>query len=51
VGLRRVEPVVRDRSVRSDAVVTRLHDVLAEHCGGPSKTDDVTVPCVDRLQN
>jgi serine phosphatase RsbU (regulator of sigma subunit) len=49
LGFRRVEPVIRDRSATSNAVVERLHDVLVQHCGGPSTTDDVTMLCVDRL--
>jgi serine phosphatase RsbU (regulator of sigma subunit) len=50
LGLSRIEPVVRDRSATSEAVVARLHEVLVKHCGGPSTTDDVTILCVDRLQ-
>jgi serine phosphatase RsbU (regulator of sigma subunit) len=49
LGIQRVEPVVRDRSATSEAVVARLLEVLGRHCGGPSTTDDVTVLCVDRL--
>jgi serine phosphatase RsbU (regulator of sigma subunit) len=49
LGIRRVEPVVSDRSATSEAVVARLQEVLVRHCGGPSTTDDVTLLCVDRL--
>ena len=30
-------------------VVKRLEEELIEHCNGPSRNDDVTILCVDRL--
>ena len=49
LGIHGVEPIICDRSATSETVVARLHEVLIEHCGGPSTTDDVTLLCVDRL--
>ena len=33
----------------TDQVVGRLQAELVAHCDGPSRTDDVTIVCVDRV--
>ncbi len=49
LGLAPVVDILLDRSSGAPEVVRRLHDLLIGHCGGPSRTDDVTILCVDRL--
>ncbi|MBT8486247.1 MAG: SpoIIE family protein phosphatase [Phycisphaerales bacterium] len=47
-GAERITAVMAERDADAAAVVTRLQAELVEHCGGPSRTDDVTILCVDR---
>jgi serine phosphatase RsbU (regulator of sigma subunit) len=49
LGVERVEQILRDRSVSCDVVVTRLNEEMERHCAGRTRSDDVTILCVDRL--
>jgi serine phosphatase RsbU (regulator of sigma subunit) len=46
-GTERMEEIVSDRSLTCDQVVERHQQALHEHCGGPVRTDDVTLLCID----
>ena len=47
-GEARIIETMADRGLDASAVVFNLHAALRRHCGGPSRTDDVTILCVDR---
>ncbi|MHC4992906.1 MAG: PP2C family protein-serine/threonine phosphatase [Planctomycetota bacterium] len=49
LGTGPIEAVARDATLDTQAVVDRLHGMVVQHCGGPSRTDDVTILCVDRV--
>jgi serine phosphatase RsbU (regulator of sigma subunit) len=48
-GLEPIERAAADAAATCDEIVERLKAELLAHCGGPSKSDDVTVVCVDRV--
>ena len=47
-GVEPIEAALADRSLDATGVVQRLRQELHQHCGGPSRTDDVTILCVER---
>ena len=49
-GVAPIERAAADRSLSSREVVERLKNEMLIHCHGPSRTDDVTILCVDRVE-
>jgi serine phosphatase RsbU (regulator of sigma subunit) len=48
-GLDRLARIVADLSIDQDQVVARVRDAIRGHTGLPMMKDDVTILCVDRV--
>lgn len=49
-GLERMERIVGNRSLSAQQVVEAFADALHAHCNGPTRSDDVTLLCIDRFE-
>jgi len=49
LGIEPLERWVTTPGIDCETIVIRLEDAVLQHCQGPSRTDDVTILCVDRL--
>jgi serine phosphatase RsbU (regulator of sigma subunit) len=48
LGIEPVEAIVNNRALSCEEVVDQLCQAVYKHCAGPSRSDDVTILCVDR---
>ncbi|MCP3904568.1 MAG: hypothetical protein GY715_13155 [Planctomycetes bacterium] len=50
LGMDPVERLITAPGYDCAAVVAGLQQAVLDHCRGPSRTDDVTILCVDRIE-